>query len=261
MAAAAMDTEWQRDIAQQGLCFPINVLTIDEAQRYRRACDRLEDCLGGRPRTVEVRQMHLHFPWAYELATHPAILGAVTALLGKDLLIWATELFAKHPQDAAMSIAWHRDKDYMGFDSPRTLTAWVALSPSDRANGCLEALPGPGRALEARPGPEQPTVAVVLRPGDMSLHDSEILHGSGPNLSTEKRVGFAIRFVVPSVRPRHGRPRAVLASGHDSCGYFELAGPPDEATEEAALRGLRGSAAAHLDNILANLSDRVRTTV
>ena len=261
MTAAATDSKRERDFARQGLSFPIPALTGDETRRYRGACDRLEVCLGGRQRTVEVRQMHLHFPWAYELATHPVILGAVVALLGHDLLIWATELFAKHPQDAAMSIAWHRDKDYMGFDSLQTLTAWVALSRSDRANGCIEALPGPGRAKASPPAGGQPTVAVVLEPGEMSLHDSEVLHGSGPNLSREKRVGFAIRYVVPAVRPRHGRPRVVLAQGRDGCGHFELAGAPDEATEAAALQGLRDSAAAHLDHILANLSDRVRTTV
>jgi hypothetical protein len=53
-------------------------------------CDELELRLGGKPRTVEVRQMHLHMPWAFELVTQPRILDAVEELLGANLLVWAT---------------------------------------------------------------------------------------------------------------------------------------------------------------------------
>ncbi len=125
--------------------FPLPVLSVDEAQFYRAACDDLETQLGGKPRTIEVRQMHLHFPWACALATHPAVLNAVESLLGPDLLIWATELFAKHTQDATVSIGWHRDKTYMRFDPATTTTAWIALGPSTIENGCMRAIPGAAR--------------------------------------------------------------------------------------------------------------------
>src|SRR6516225_10765810 len=98
-------TEKQRlRYLNDGIVFPVTVLSPEEAQRYRLACDLLEADLGGKPRTIEVRQMHLHFQWAFELATHPCILDAVEDLLGPDLLISTTELFAKHPQDATVSI-------------------------------------------------------------------------------------------------------------------------------------------------------------
>ena len=70
-------TEAQRDCYQSdGILFPVRVLTAGEAAEHRRACDDLEARLGGKPRTIEVRQMHLHFAWAHRLATHPAILDA-----------------------------------------------------------------------------------------------------------------------------------------------------------------------------------------
>ena len=100
-------TEAQRSRYQQdGIVFPVRVLSADEAQGYRAACNWLEEQLGGKPRTVEVRQMHLHFSWAYRLATHPRLLDAVEDLLGPNLLVWATELFAKHPSDPTVSIGW-----------------------------------------------------------------------------------------------------------------------------------------------------------
>src|SRR5262249_52278779 len=131
--------------------FPIPVLSAEEVRVHRAACDELEERLGGRPRTVEVRQMHLHFRRAYELATHPRLLDAVEDLLGPDLLVWATELFAKHPHDTGVSIGWHRDRPYLGFEATATTTAWVALGDSTPANGCMRAVPGPGRR-EYQPG-------------------------------------------------------------------------------------------------------------
>jgi hypothetical protein len=95
---------------REGLIFPLRVLSPVQAKSYRDACDELERRLGGKPRTVQVRQMHLHFPWAWELASQPAIVDAAEALLGPNLVVWATELFAKHPHDASVSIGWHRDR-------------------------------------------------------------------------------------------------------------------------------------------------------
>src|SRR5262245_39213173 len=115
---------------QDGILFPVRVLSPEEAHGYRAACDELEARLGGKPRTIEVRQMQLHFPWAHALATHPRVLDAVEDLLGPDLLVWATELFAKHPHDATVSIGWHRDRPYVGFDPKTAATAWIALGDS-----------------------------------------------------------------------------------------------------------------------------------
>src|SRR5437763_9421203 len=115
---------------RDGIVFPIPVLSLDEAGQYRRACADLETRLGGKPRTIEVRQMHLHFRWALELATHPRVLDAVEDLLGSDLLLWSTELFAKHPNDPFVAIHWHRDRPYMGFRGGNSTTAWIALGPS-----------------------------------------------------------------------------------------------------------------------------------
>jgi hypothetical protein len=242
---------------QDGILFPVRVLSPEEALGYRAACDALETRLGGKPRTIEVRQMHLHFPWAHALTTHPRVLDAVEDLLGPDLLVWATELFAKHAHDPTVSIGWHRDRPYMGFDARTAVTAWVALSDSTAANGCMRAVPGParfqggsGRRPEVN---ESEGIDVVLRAGEMSLHDVEIPHGSGLNRSGEKRVGFAIRYVTPQARPPEGRPPALLARGHDGHHHFRLLDPPTDKDAEQALAEMKDSAARHLEAILQNL--------
>lgn len=257
LAANAQD-RYLRD----GLAFPFSILSSDEVIRYRAECDQLEARMGGKPRTIEVRQMHLHFPWAWELARHRAILDVVEGLLGPDLLVWATELFAKHPQDGKVAIAWHRDRPYLGFDGGCSVTAWLALGESTAANGCMRALPRPaeppGTPAQPKSWTPDPTsaariVEVALRPGEMSLHDADLLHGSGPNHSEAKRVGFVIRYVTPDARPVQGRPPVLLARGADRHGHFTLVDPPSEAGKEQALAGMRDSAGRHLEVVLANL--------
>jgi ectoine hydroxylase-related dioxygenase (phytanoyl-CoA dioxygenase family) len=253
----SLRSAYERD----GIVFPIRVLTAAEAASFRAASDQMEAQMGGKPRTVEVRQMHLHLPWAYELATHPRILDAIEDLLGPDLLIWATELFAKHPRDTAVSIGWHRDRPYMGFAAETTATAWVALSPSSSANGCMLAVPGPGRHDATPPvkgAVPEGTVDVVLQPGEMSVHDAEIIHGSRDNPSDEKRVGFVIRFITPDARPLHGKPPAMLARGRYDLDHFEIIDPPATKNMELALAEMKESATLHLDEMLQNLRHDAR---
>ena len=112
-----------------------------EAARFRAAFEDVTARLGGRPTSQDLSQTHLYFPWAYELATHPAILDAVEAVLGPDLLVWTVSIFAKYPRDPGY-ISWHQDGTYWGLDSPQVTTAWVALTDSVVANGCMRVVPG-----------------------------------------------------------------------------------------------------------------------
>jgi non-haem Fe2+, alpha-ketoglutarate-dependent halogenase len=251
---------------RDGILFPISVLTAEEVKRYRGACDRLEEQLGGRPRTVETRQMHLHFRWAYELATHSRVIDAVELLLGPNLLIWATELFAKHPGDG-ISVGWHRDEDYTGIDPALATTAWIALAPSTPESGCLQVVLGSHAHVDAGPTDCGAATAarielvdstfrpvdVVLQPGEMSLHNGRLLHGSEANTSDQKRIGFAVRFVTPAAMPSEGRPSVLMARGVDDCGRFQIVSPPDGMDAEHALEQMRHSASSHLDAVLANL--------
>jgi non-heme Fe2+,alpha-ketoglutarate-dependent halogenase len=262
-----LTSEQHQRFLSEGFVFPVRVFSAAEAERYRSACAELEVRLGGKPRTVEVRQMHLHFAWAHQLATHARVLDAVEDLLGPNLIIWATELFTKHPRDAVVSIAWHRDGAYMGLDPERTVTAWIALTGSGPANGGMRVVQESNRKkylhlkadqkeVSGRRLPREPAdniIDVELQPGEMSLHDVHVLHGSGPNLSAQKRVGFAVRFTTPESAPALDHPPAILARGEDRYGHFELVEPPVDDDPAHALSQMRSSARRHLEATLRNL--------
>jgi len=235
---------------RDGVVFPVEVLSREEVAKFRSAFDALESKLGGRPQHRQLIQPHLCYRWAYDLATHERILDVVEQVIGHNILIHSTSLFPKYPS-ATDHISWHQDAYYWGLSSPRLVSAWVALSESSRANGCLRVAPGTHRgerlphvqsgqhkgtrlSLEvAVDVDEAQAVDVVLQPGELSLHHPYAIHGSNPNHTTKKRIGFAIRFVAPEVSQTLPHHAVVLARGRDEYRHFELLGtPPRDDIEE-----------------------------
>jgi Phytanoyl-CoA dioxygenase (PhyH) len=241
---------YQRD----GILFPVPALFPGEVARFHEAFQDLAARLGGRPSAQDVSQTHLFFRWAYELATHPAVLDAVEGVLGPDILVWTVSIFAKYPRDPGY-ISWHQDGTYWGLDSPQVTTAWIALTDSTLGNGCMRVVPGShrrpilphrdtyapnnllsrGQEVQAQVD-DKDAVDVILRAGEMSLHHVNIIHGSNPNPSEQSRVGFAIRFTTPKTRQIEGEPpTAVLARGRDDYHHFELLREPPALSFEAAV--------------------------
>jgi hypothetical protein len=243
---------------REGVLFPIPVLTPEETARFRAAVEELESRLGGKPAPAAMTQPQLHFRWAFDLATHPAVLDVVERILGPDILVHSASIFSKHPRTPDY-VSWHQDGHYWGLDAPRLTSAWIALTGSSPENGCLRVVPGSHRLDRLphgdHPGKEHNLLAsgleiavavderqardVVLAPGQMSLHHVNIVHGSNPNRSSGKRIGFAVRYVAPEVRQSLEHHPVVLARGVDRYGNFPLLPePPGDDLEE----GLRAQA-------------------
>jgi hypothetical protein len=56
----------------------------------------------------------------------------------------------------------------------------------------------------------------------MSLHHVLIVHGSRPNTSGDRRIGYAIRYIPTRVRQVAGpRDSATLVRGEDAFGHFD----------------------------------------
>lgn len=76
---------------------------------------------------------------------------------------------------------------------------------------------------------------LTLRAGEMSLHHVRLIHGSEPNPSDQRRIGFAIRYLPTYVRQVAGtHDWATLVRGVDHYGNFELEPRPDADMSEAA---------------------------
>ena len=62
---------------------------------------------------------------------------------------------------------------------------------------------------------------IELEPGEMSLHHVRLVHGSAPNPSLDRRIGYAIRHIPTHIRQLEGEDSATLVRGTDCFGHFE----------------------------------------
>jgi len=77
---------------------------------------------------------------------------------------------------------------------------------------------------------------VELQPGEMSLHHGLAIHGSNPNTSDDRRIGFAIRYISPDARQQSvDREYAILARGVDKTTAFIHYSPPESLFAPARL--------------------------
>ncbi|HEX5601224.1 MAG TPA: phytanoyl-CoA dioxygenase family protein, partial [Pyrinomonadaceae bacterium] len=104
-----MKTRYEQD----GVVFPISVLSADDVSRYRTALESIA-ARCGESSLKRFDNLHLFFPWAYALATHPALLDVVENFLGPDLVIDGTLVFYKPPHDSSYA-SWHQDSVYSGW--------------------------------------------------------------------------------------------------------------------------------------------------
>lgn len=253
--------------ARDGYLFPIRVLAPEEAEGCWR---RMQSLRRERPEDAATAfsfNPHYLLPWLYDLARHPRILDAVERVLGPDLLVWSTGFFNKTPHDPSY-VSWHQDSTYWGLEPPDVASAWIAFTPSRRANGCMRVAPGThtlgqiahvdgfaaenllSRGQEVRVDvDESEAVDVELAPGEMSLHHVRIVHGSNPNPTDTPRIGFVVRYVAAHCRQIGGRVPAALVRGEDRYGHFDpLPRPKEEFDPEA--RAIYDAATPILRSIL-----------
>ena len=242
-ATASIAETYERD----GFVFPVDVVSATEAGAIRADLERAEaETAGDRDRLSIVRSYPDRLIPSFDrLIRNPRLLAAVTPILGPDLMVWSAGLFIKEA-NAASVVTWHQDLTYWGLDDVQEVTAWVALTPSTPASGCMRFVPGSHKrrivphvdtfaennllsrgqeiAVEVDDGAG---VDVVLRPGQASLHHGHLFHSSGPNATDDRRIGAAIRYISPAMQQTTGdRSLVALVAGEDRYGHFTVAGAP-----------------------------------
>ncbi|SDC93671.1 Phytanoyl-CoA dioxygenase (PhyH) [Paenibacillus sp. UNCCL117] len=203
---------------EEGYSGPVQGLTLEEADNYYRL---FFDTLGQSrfepgPARISLSAWHHRHRWAYELATHPSIVGAMRQILGEDLVLWAMQFWYKEPNNDKF-IPWHQDINYWPMEPAINASAWVSLGWSIRENGCLRVIPGTHRSVvehistgdaqsmfsEGLPGElvdESQAIDLEMSPGQMAFFNEAIFHGSEINSSNIPRVAFSVRYTTPEVR-------------------------------------------------------------
>ncbi|MGE0797385.1 MAG: phytanoyl-CoA dioxygenase family protein [Lautropia sp.] len=251
----------------EGFCFPFTAMSTQAAQAY---CDRLEQFErqhGQRASQILRQKSHLVLTFIDEIIRLDAILDAVQSLIGPDILCWSTSFFIKNPGDGRF-ISWHQDASYWGLEADDIVTAWIALSDSHLANGCMKIArrthlallphndrPEAGNMLTrgqevAATVDERDVVPIELARGQFSLHHHQIVHGSGPNLGSTRRIGLAIRYVRPTARQVvDAHDTAMLVRGVDRHGHFQAEPRPRCDMDPAGIEFLEAALAVRAGGV------------
>ena len=242
----AVDQYWR-----DGYLFPVPVLSPTEAAALRGELEQLEtDWLdNGLPlplNTYKRVNAHCVLPLAHRIGANPAILDVVEALLGPDILIYSVEFFIKEPNTTQI-VSMHQDLTYWGLGAIDGLvTAWLALSPATPASGCMDFVQGShknailphrdtfdvnnllsrGQEIQVDIAKDD-KVPIEIHSGQMSLHHGLTIHGSGPNITDDRRIAAVIRYCAPDVAQQVAdKDYAILARGADRAGNFINFSPP-----------------------------------
>jgi ectoine hydroxylase-related dioxygenase (phytanoyl-CoA dioxygenase family) len=235
-----------------GYFSPIAVLGPEAVERNRRALAAFEAHEGGKLKGAVRNKSHLFLRWLYDLACHPKILDAVEDLIGPNILLYHAQWFIKEPHTPNF-VSLHQDSAYWSLASPQGLSAWVAFEDCDSENGCMRVIPdthGEALAHADKQAPDNmlwrgqtvaeavdvsKAVEMPLRAGEMSLHHARIVHGSGPNRSSRRRIGYSLRYIPTHVARTGPRDSAMLVRGVDQFHHFDLEPAPNADYEPAAV--------------------------
>ena len=239
---------------KEGYFFPVSLLDGFEVTEIKAHLEAFEEAQGypleGRQRS----HAHLLFPWLDSLVRHPIMLDVVEDLIGPNILCWGSIFWIKEARSHSF-VSWHQDVTYWGLTGGDVVNAWVALSRANETSGCMSVLPRSHlqptlphndryhhdnmltRGQEITVDVDlSKTVQMPLKPGEMSLHDIRIAHGSGPNSSDERRIGFSIQYIPTCVRQtKSDLDYASLVRGEDNYGHFTLVPPPVQAMDTEAV--------------------------
>ncbi len=260
----------QNDISatyeEQGYVFPIRVMPEQQALDYRQQLEQIESEYKNDAEARHAIRYYSNFvlPFCHDITRREEILEPVKAMLGEDLLVWNLALWIKEPKTKD-HVSWHQDLTYWGLDDADEVTAWLAMSPATIESGCMRFIPGSHKqnivehkdtfskenllsrgqeiAVEVD---ESQAVDVTLQPGEMSLHHGRMFHASAPNKSSDRRIGLAIRYIKTSMKQIGGeKGHAMLASGQDNYGHFELVPPPCANLDSEAMQHYRTAKTQH----------------
>ena len=232
---------------RDGFVFPYSVVSKSEAEAIRADLEAGEAALADSPSELALLRSYPDrlLPSFDGLIRNSRLLDAASQILGSDLMVWGAGLFIKEANTPSY-VSWHQDLSYWGLDKIEKVTAWVALSPSNVASGCMRFVPGSQKkrlvkhvdsfaadnllsrgqeiAVEVD---EASAVDVVLETGEASLHHGHLFHASGPNITDDRRIGVAIRYITPSMKQESGdRTLVALVKGEDRFGHFTVEPPP-----------------------------------
>jgi ectoine hydroxylase-related dioxygenase (phytanoyl-CoA dioxygenase family) len=150
-----------------------------------------------------------------DLTLHRNLAAVAQKLAGVPLRLWHDQILIKEPHNNAPT-EFHQDQPYWPHrNSPKPISAWIALCDVPVEKGCMTFLPGshlrtdlPAQNLTSATSlfeicPEfqwYPRVTVPLKAGDCTFHHGRCAHMATPNNTDDPRVAHIVIFMDADAR-------------------------------------------------------------
>ena len=235
-----------KDYNDNGFIAPVDILSLKEVAEIKKEIEYIEKKWPDELIGLGRNNVHYISPVFDKVCHNAKILDAVESIIGKDILVGGTTLFIKDP-DKKGFVSWHQDAKYIGFEPYNWVTAWLAITDTNEENGCMRMWSGSHkekikdhkdtydknnlltRGQTVQNVPVEKTTPNTLKAGQLSLHHPMIVHGSGPNKSKQRRIGFVIQsYIGTDVDQVIGKVFVQQARGKDPFKYHEHAKRPVE---------------------------------
>jgi len=165
----------------------------------------------GRPEELVSKIFRLHRDSVFhDFAVDERVTELMVDILGPDIDCFLSQFIFKNP--GAWGQPWHQDSFYFPFDPPRPIVGvWLAVTEATLENGCLHVLPGSQtepvheHIRDRRPGANYGYVEIVdhdmsastpvlMKPGDLLVFDSHLMHRSTDNESPGIRAAMVYHY-------------------------------------------------------------------
>jgi len=236
-----------KQYADDGYIVPIDILSAADAFALREDFEAAEAELANDPEKLKLFYSYPDrlLPSFDALIRHPKMIAAASIALGPNLMVWSGASFVKEANSPKI-VSWHQDLTYWGLDDAEETTCWIAISEASVESGCMSFVPGShktrivphvdtfsdnnllSRGQEiAVDVSEEDVVPAPLKAGQASMHHGHLFHSSGPNVTGDRRIGAAIRYIKPEMKQENGSKSLVaLVAGVDNFGHFQIADSP-----------------------------------
>ncbi len=241
---------------EQGLYGPVRILSEVECRLFVQHVDRKND----RPPLDWSKGYACSSRTFYEIGTHPTIIDVVTALLGKDVLLWGAGIINKPPGAVH---AWHSDIETSN-GSGKSVSVWIGLKNTNRGTSpqlvshshrfgvTVQQVRHESDKVRAETTREDilgwaqernkrsRITTMEITNGDALFFDGRLWHGS-QNSSSATRCALLLQYATPEMAIRIPdpneldwpfrqinlpRPACIIVSGSDSVGVNRIVPAP-----------------------------------
>ena len=230
---SAIKADIREEYDEKGYVIVRNAIDPDLAQEsvdhVHWLCKRHPDV---RPERFH-HEMLVHDPFMHRLAGDNRLLDIAARFISPGVALFGAHYIAKKPFEG-QAVQWHPDGAYWPLEPMEVTSLWVAGTESTVANGCMRVLPGTqnnppmerSELVDLDPDKyvlrhgmrsdrvdDTNAVDLELGPGDISIHNPRIIHGSNSNTSDKWRVGLTLRYIPTTTWVNRDRHECILFRG------------------------------------------------